>query len=355
MSRVGRGVVLLLPMLLWGGCVRDHASSGDSSSSGSNWLRCQELADCSESTEAVACRSDGFCADSRGARIAVRVTADAGRDAQVAMPPSGGDAAVPAKCAWGVDDLLREVRVIVPNRRNCGWYWSSPSPLSLTGALACFDSAISDEAAVQISFNRCFDCWIRTTYVFTESGERFEIVMEDDAFGDNQREATVRSCEAFVSDPEQLGPTCSGPVTRYECREPRSVRRELPADPPVEPFKLTDLPAAGGSTVLHLYVSNQSFAEPLVDIAVSLDDVQVVAGDFAVEGQHNWYSFDIAVPAGTLQLYALSFGADAAFSLSQEITVPEERWAVVDYWYDPEGSEGPHFTLTLSSTPVSFD
>jgi hypothetical protein len=342
-------------MLLWGGCVRDHASPGDSSSSGSNWLRCQDLADCSESYEAVACRSDGFCADSRGERISVRATAGGGHDAQVAMPPSGSDAAVPAKCAWGVDELLREAGVIAPNRRNCGWYWSTTSPSSLAGALTCFDSAIADEAAVQISFNWCGDCWMRTTHVVTEGGEHFEIVMEDDGFGDDQREATVRSCEAFVSDAEQLGPTCSGPVTRYACSEPRSVSRELPADPPVEPFKLTDLPAASVPTVLHLYVSNQSFAEPLVDIALSLADVQVVAGDFAVEGQHTWYSFDIVVPAGTLRLDALSFGVDEAVHFSQEISVPEERWAVVGYWYDPEESEGPHFTLTLSSTPVFFD
>jgi hypothetical protein len=368
MSRVGMGVFLLLPVLVWGGCAREHERPSDNSSSGSNWLRCEELADCSRSAAAVACGADGFCADSRGERIAVRASEDGGRDAQVAMADGGQDAQVAmqwsggadaqarVQCPWGTDDLLRQVDVVAPNRRNCGLYWATTAPLSLTGARACFDAAVTEQAAVQISFNRCVDCWQRTTYVTTETGEQFEILMEDDGFGDDQRTATVKSCENPIWDLEStLGLRCSGGSTLYECSEPRSGHREPAADPAIEPFKLTDLPAGGAATVLHLYVSNQSFAEPLVDISVSLTNVQVVTGDFAVEGQHNWYAFDIAVPTGTLELYALSFTPSEAINLTQQIDVPAERWAVLNYWYYPDDSEGRHFTLTMSDTPVSFD
>jgi hypothetical protein len=354
MSRVGNGLGALFAALLWSSCVDVHTSPGGSSSSGSNWLRCHELADCSEAPAAVACGQDGFCTDARGEHIALRATAENGGDEPISMSSSEKDAGAATQCAWGVDDLLAEAHATAPNRRNCGWYWSTNSAASLQGAMACFDQALADHAAVQISFNFCADCWLRTTYVVTESGEHFEIVMDDDSFGgDGLRDATVHSCESLVADP-RLTLTCSGATTLYECSEPRAGPRPLPADPVVEPFKLMDL--ANASTVLHVYVSNQSLAEPLADIAVTIDNDQVIAGDFAVEDQHNFYTFDVGVPTGTLRLSALSFGEDEAISLGpQDIAVPNERWAVLSYWYDPGSLDGRHFTLNVSDVPVSFE
>lgn len=360
MNRGAIGVVLLLATLQWGGCAQEHTRSVDDSS-GSNWLRCKELADCSEASEAVVCRSDGFCVDARGERIAVRASQDGGvadpeggRDAQEPQLLEGRDAQTSPRCPWNVDDALREVPATVPDRRNCGLYWSDLGQPTLGGALACYDRALAADASVQISFNRCNDCWIRTTYVASASGEYFEVTLEDDGFGDAQRSVTVNSCDALVED-EIMGLTCAEPVTRYACDEPRTVTRAPPVDPPVEPFKLADVPATGTSTVLHLYVSNQSFEEPLVDVAVSIGGVQVVVGDFAVEGQHNWYAFDIVVPIGATDLDAVTFREVDAVSFSQQIAVPAERWAVLDYWSDTGDGKGSRFVLNVSEVEVGFD
>ncbi len=45
--------------------------------------------------------------------------------------------------------------------------------------------------------------------------------------------------------------------------------------------------------VLHIYVSNQSFADPFANLTVSVDGVRVVAGSFFVANEHNWTLFHV--------------------------------------------------------------
>lgn len=210
-------------------CDQSHRSSG---SSGSNWLTCETVQDCSEAPEAARCSAEGFCEDARGQRIAISTDAGVPKDAEteMVMPPMG------------------------------------------------------------------------------DSG-----------------------------NPE---PTPTEPME--------------PAPVPVEPHKLADVPAGGTATVsLHLYVSNQSFENDLVDIAVEIAGTRVVTGDFAVEGQHNWYAFDIQVPAGSLEIAVDSDAGDAEHR--ETIEVPAERWVVIDYWYYPDDPKGKYFTLSVHEQPVGFD
>jgi hypothetical protein len=101
-----------------------------------------------------------------------------------------------------------------------------------------------------------------------------------------------------------------------------------------------------------LYVSNQSFEDPNVQITISIDGVVVVDRNLAVEGQHTWIAFEPDVPPGDHTLTARSStGADLTVEFTTEPGQP--RWAVVEYWWYPEA--GPReFTFEISDEPMAF-
>jgi hypothetical protein len=103
---------------------------------------------------------------------------------------------------------------------------------------------------------------------------------------------------------------------------------------------------------LTLYVSNQSFDDPNVQIAVSIDGVVVVDQNFAVEGQHNWITFEPDVPPGDHTLTATSnTGAELTVEFATKAGQPQ--WAVVNYWWYP--GDGPReFTFDISDEPIGF-
>ena len=104
---------------------------------------------------------------------------------------------------------------------------------------------------------------------------------------------------------------------------------------------------------LTLYVSNQSFEDPNVQITIAIDGAVVVDQRFAVEGQHNWVRFEPDVPPGDHTLTATS---NTGAKLTEEFTTTagQPRWAVVDYWWYP--GDGPReFTFRISDEPLGFD
>jgi hypothetical protein len=117
--------------------------------------------------------------------------------------------------------------------------------------------------------------------------------------------------------------------------------REGPIDgatPPPPPFTL--------------YVSNQSFEDPNVQITIAIDGVVVVDQSFAVEGQHNWSTFEPDVLPGE---HILTAASNTGAELSVEFTTNagQPRWAVVDYWWHHE--DGPRkFTFHISDEPIGF-
>jgi len=107
----------------------------------------------------------------------------------------------------------------------------------------------------------------------------------------------------------------------------------------------------GGPIPLHLYVSNQSFDIDPVDIAVSIDDVQLICQDFYVEGQHNWVLFELGLDPGHHQITAT--GSHGTTSLREEFDLEAERWAVLDFWHHPD--EGPEeFSFSIHDGPIGF-
>ena len=126
-------------------------------------------------------------------------------------------------CVWGVDELLAEVGAEVGTRTACG----SPNAGDSQGvadALDCFDLELATGNAAEFTANFCKDCSIPHTYVGLSTGSFFEIILEDDAFGDDLREATVFACDSIELDANQR-PSCVNATQLYDCTEPRSIPR----------------------------------------------------------------------------------------------------------------------------------
>lgn len=82
-----------------------------------------------------------------------------------------------------------------------------------------------------------------------------------------------------------------------------------------------------------LYVSDQSFALPQVDITIRIDGKLAVSDRFAVGNEHNWKQYQFALDPGMHHLTALS--RDGRARITSTFRVKEELNGVVDYWYSP--------------------
>lgn len=100
-----------------------------------------------------------------------------------------------------------------------------------------------------------------------------------------------------------------------------------------------------------MYVSNQSFREPRIHITITIDGKPIVAGRFAVEGQHNWIAYPLKLKPGSHQLSARA-ESGVTFKTNLEIPAKKARYGVLQYW-NYEG-EPKRFTWEPSETPPMF-
>lgn len=98
---------------------------------------------------------------------------------------------------------------------------------------------------------------------------------------------------------------------------------------------------------VHLYVSNQSFAHPMVNLTVTMDGQPVVSQSFGVGDQHNWTLFEVTVGRGLMEVTESDTGAHLVHALAGG-----ERWVVVDFW-GANPYAGP-ITVTDSDHRVTF-
>jgi len=237
----------------------------------------------------------------------------------------------------------------------------------VTGGVSCFEREFTTGRSVEITLDLCADCTTATTFLGTPRRDGFMITRETSPLlGLQLTEISVVSCEKVTIELESrtapLVPGeypfigCYRPVDLYRCQQPSGAPSLDEPEPgvPVAPLKLGDVSSAGNiaSETLHLYVSNQSFTDPLVSIDIYIGDRHVTAGDFAVGSQHSWAEFAILVPIGSHSLKASSRSHD--IELQQTIDVPAERWAVVDYWNDGEDPI-KKFAVSVHDQPVSFE
>lgn len=83
---------------------------------------------------------------------------------------------------------------------------------------------------------------------------------------------------------------------------------------------------------LSIVITNQSFEDEEVQLEVKVDGITVVNGDFHVEGQHNFVSYQLAVQPGTHELTAES--EDFGEKLRETFEVPpgKDRHALIEHW-----------------------
>jgi hypothetical protein len=183
---------------------------------------------------------------------------------------------------------------------------------------------------------------LRYTGVVTENAAYvvpvFHFVGTSSAGGDWARDVLALADE-YVTTPDTTAVVEPGPT------EPAPVP-EAPASTPASE------PGVAEAT-LFVYVSNQSFAVDPVDIAISLDDEQLVAEDFLVGSQHSWKTFEFPAKPGAHEIGASSQrgGADAGMSLD---LVPGANYVVVSFWNDGSAS-GSEFSITTHAEPPAFD
>ena len=118
----------------------------------------------------------------------------------------------------------------------------------------------------------------------------------------------------------------------------------------------TSVPRPTGSTVVDadasffLTVSNQSFAEPMVRIEVRVGGQRYIDGVFAVEGQHNFVGFPLALAAGE---HTLTARVERGPEHVTTFVLPdgEPRYGVLLYW----GADEPTpFTWQFQADPPVF-
>jgi hypothetical protein len=118
-----------------------------------------------------------------------------------------------ATCPWEPDELLAEVDVSAPGRRDCNL-----GPHEST-ARDCFTDAMASGEAAQLTTNGCIDCLILSTFVSLPNDGKFLLYREADYYGDSLRVVRVDSCTDIVPVlTNELG--CTAPSTLYDCSDP---------------------------------------------------------------------------------------------------------------------------------------
>jgi hypothetical protein len=57
-----------------------------------------------------------------------------------------------------------------------------------------------------------------------------------------------------------------------------------------------------GKRTLHLWVSNQSFVTPVIDLRLTTDGEEIWRGELETGQQHNWKSATVQIPSGPVSL-----------------------------------------------------
>jgi len=102
-----------------------------------------------------------------------------------------------------------------------------------------------------------------------------------------------------------------------------------------------------------LYVSNQSFDIPTIDIEIQIDGQLVITGDFAVEGQHSWFPFLFDLAPGAAHTVEVTANGGATQIVDTALIGDAYDYAIVSFWSADETSVTPHVDyLFLDDEPA---
>ena len=143
-----------------------------------------------------------------------------------------------------------------------------------------------------------------------------------------------------------LGPGCGDDGEKPDAEAPEV---EVEEESEVEVLE----ESATGNVII--YVSNQSYEKPTVDITVMVGDKQAVKRDFKVERQHKWVPFRFQLEPGTHLIKARTNQGKATFegTLEVDAAVPQ-YWTVLSYWNSDKRPDTPSFTFTVGTRQIGF-
>ena len=104
-----------------------------------------------------------------------------------------------------------------------------------------------------------------------------------------------------------------------------------------------------------LYVSNQSFEKPNVNISITLDGKHLITDFFGVRNQHYWKIYSLNLSYGK---HLLSVKADnSSYELEEEFEITNKHWAVISFWYTSKKNKDYQpsgITFEISDEPYAF-
>ena len=214
--------ILICALLI--ACSDSHRPSAGSS--GSNWLRCEKLADCAGAKAAVTCSIEGFCIDDAGMRIAA--------DQREAGAAGAAGSAEPLdQCPGNLSALLTRAGAgpEYDERVDCGRF--ATNDRALVAGITCFANELDRERPVELTVDQCVDCDEPATIVASSASAGFWIVRQaDTAAARSLRQVIVAACQEVhveLERPSNLAPDepgdwpfvgCTGAVERYRCQQP---------------------------------------------------------------------------------------------------------------------------------------
>jgi hypothetical protein len=104
-----------------------------------------------------------------------------------------------------------------------------------------------------------------------------------------------------------------------------------------------------------LYVSNQSFDKPKVDISIIIDGKSFVNDTFPCNNQHYWKIYALKLPTGNHVLKATADSGEYKFEKDFKIT--NKHWAALTFWYKKsrnKNSKTSGLNLDISDKPYGF-
>lgn len=104
-----------------------------------------------------------------------------------------------------------------------------------------------------------------------------------------------------------------------------------------------------------LYVSNQSFDKPKIDISIIIDGKPLVTDTFRVKNQHYWKIYSLNLHTGKHLLKAKA--DNGAYEIERDFKITVKHWAVLSFWFKNEKDENTRpsgFSFEISDKPYGF-
>lgn len=204
-----------------------------------------------------------------------------------------------------------------------------------------------------------------SVFVLELDGERQgRIDVSGDAGLGVWRHGSAAFCQALFF-PEGFTPTTSLPDTTVPAspRQPPATTAPSGATSPVGPSVsvewlppgelITEIPP--DEDVLVLMISNQSFEDDPVHLAVEIDGLLIADGAFEVGSQHTvTYHYVRGLAPGVHELTVVS-DTGVQFTGSVTVNAGAPRWAFVTYWYYPNDGNGRFIDVVESDEPILID